>query len=306
MAKQNLGRVGLVLKGAWDSEINYVPLDLVSYDGNAWAAKRNNTGVAPSTVETDDWQLISNNSNLVATVQGYKNAAEAAATAAAADAVKGQTAQDMIAGTEESTTASTTHPKNSYFIYNGKLYVATANIPSGELIVPSGTGKNCEEATVGEKLDGCLVYDEDQGLTDYEMYTGRANIEAAHWTSLADEFVLANSYSAGDMVIYQGDLIRFTQNHSGGSNPTVSEIETVDIVTLLNNGPVLYNKAQTLTPEQKAQARDNIDAGAGRVAYDEAQTLTDTEQATALQNIGAAQIFATDSSGSNTGMFIRY
>ena len=84
MAVQNLGRVGIVPKGAWNSTTNYVPLDLVSYDGNSWVAKRNNTNVTPNTNNTDDWQLISNNSDLVATVQGYKN--DAAASAEAAEA----------------------------------------------------------------------------------------------------------------------------------------------------------------------------------------------------------------------------
>lgn len=82
MPSVNLGRVGLVLKGNWDSATTYSQLDVVSYDGNSWAAKRQNTNVTPNTTNSDDWQLISNNADLVATVQGYKEDAEAAATAA--------------------------------------------------------------------------------------------------------------------------------------------------------------------------------------------------------------------------------
>ena len=54
----NLGRVGLVLKGQWSSATAYVPLDVVSYDGNAWAARVANTNVAPSTSNPDTWQLL--------------------------------------------------------------------------------------------------------------------------------------------------------------------------------------------------------------------------------------------------------
>ena len=103
-------------------------------------------------------------------------------------------------------------------------------------------------------------YDTAQNLTDYEKYTGRGNIDAAHTTSIAPIFVLANDYSAGDVVIYQGDLIRFTQNHTGGTNPTVSEIETVSMNTLLNMTAVLYNKDQNRSDAEKTQARINIGA----------------------------------------------
>lgn len=159
MAVQNLGRVGIVLKGAWNSATNYVALDLVSYDGNSWVAKRNNTNVTPNTTNSDDWQLISNNADLVATVQGYKNdaadsasAAAASATAAASSASKGTEAQAMIAPTEASTTASVAHipgTASEYFILSGTLYQAMENIASGGTIVTSGTGANCQAVPEG-------------------------------------------------------------------------------------------------------------------------------------------------------------
>lgn len=97
MTIQNLGRVGLVLKGAWDSATTYVPLDVVAYDGNSWVAKRNNTNVTPNTTNSSDWQLISNNADLVSTVQGYKNAAAASAQAAA------ESAASIVCATVEET-----------------------------------------------------------------------------------------------------------------------------------------------------------------------------------------------------------
>ena len=72
MATVNLGRVGLVLKGDWVETEPYVALDVVSHDGNSWAAKRANTNVEPTTENDDDWLFISNTAVLVAKVQGYK------------------------------------------------------------------------------------------------------------------------------------------------------------------------------------------------------------------------------------------
>ena len=56
---------------------------------------------------------------------------------------------DMIAPTEESTTASAAHAAGSYFIYGGDLYRATADIAIGGTITP---GTNCEVVTVGGEL----------------------------------------------------------------------------------------------------------------------------------------------------------
>ena len=161
MEEQKLGRVGLVLKGGWLSTTDYVALDLVAYDGNAWAAKRPNKNVEPTTENSNDWQLISNNSDLVATVQGYKNDAASSASAAAASAldsaasaIKGKQAQSMISPPEASSTASTAHAKGSYFVYNGKMYQATGNIASGASIVTTGSGQNCAEVNVGQQVYG--------------------------------------------------------------------------------------------------------------------------------------------------------
>lgn len=149
MATVNLGRVGLVLRGNWVSTEDYVPLDLVSHDGNAWAAKRNNTNVEPTTGNDDDWQLISDNADLVATVQGYKEDAAASAASAAEDAVKGTEAQAMISPAEATSTASRPHPVGSYFIYNGEWYIATDNIAQGDTITP---GTNCAVRNIGGEI----------------------------------------------------------------------------------------------------------------------------------------------------------
>lgn len=131
MATVNLGRVGLVLKGEWDSATAYTALDVVSHDGNAWAAKQNSTNVEPTTGNSDFWQLFSNNANLVATVQGYKEDAASSAAAAAASAQYGEDAFNAIAHTFSTSTAYTA---GQYVWYEGELYRFNAAHPAGAWI----------------------------------------------------------------------------------------------------------------------------------------------------------------------------
>ncbi len=64
MAQVNLGRIGFVNKGSWNSVTNYKLNDVVRYGGSTYAAKRPNAGVAPPTngTDTDDWFYFVNNS----------------------------------------------------------------------------------------------------------------------------------------------------------------------------------------------------------------------------------------------------
>ena len=52
--------------------------------------------------------------------------------------------RSLVASTEASSTASAAHAVGSYFIFDGALYRATADIAQGGTIVTSGNGKNCE------------------------------------------------------------------------------------------------------------------------------------------------------------------
>lgn len=131
MATQNLGRVGLVLKGEWDSATSYTALDVVSHDGNAWAAKQNSTNVEPTTGNSDFWQLFSNNADLVATVQGYKEDAASSAAAAAASAQYGEDAFNAIAHTFD---PGVDYTAGKYVWYNGELYRFNVDHPAGAWI----------------------------------------------------------------------------------------------------------------------------------------------------------------------------
>jgi len=58
----DLGKIGYVLKGDYDATASYEYLDVVYYNGSTYAAKKNVTGVAPTTGRSDDlnWQIMVN------------------------------------------------------------------------------------------------------------------------------------------------------------------------------------------------------------------------------------------------------
>ena len=77
MAAQNLGRVGFVLRGDWLSTTSYTELDVVTYNGNSWAAKKDNSNVTPSTENSEYWQLLSNSETLLASIEALVGAISA-------------------------------------------------------------------------------------------------------------------------------------------------------------------------------------------------------------------------------------
>lgn len=151
MATQNLGRVGLVLKGEWDSTTAYTALDVVSHDGNAWAAKQNSTNVEPTTGNSDFWQLFSNNADLVATVQGLKESAESSAAAAAASAQQAEEESELGANAMQGIAPvfapTAAYSVGEYVWYRGVLYRFTANHAAG-----SWTGTDAAAAVIGNDL----------------------------------------------------------------------------------------------------------------------------------------------------------
>lgn len=56
MSTTILGKVSMTPKGAWNASTSYEPLDVVSYGGSAFLARRANSNVTPT--EGDDWQMI--------------------------------------------------------------------------------------------------------------------------------------------------------------------------------------------------------------------------------------------------------
>ncbi len=56
MSTTVLGKVSMTPKGAWNASTSYEPLDVVSYGGSAFLARRANSNVTPT--EGADWQMI--------------------------------------------------------------------------------------------------------------------------------------------------------------------------------------------------------------------------------------------------------
>ncbi len=110
-------------------------------------------------------------------------------------------------------------------------------------------------------------------------------------------FDTAETYAAGDVVIYGGSLYKFTASHSGAWTGT-DATETSINEQKADADKVLTKDAQPLTPAEKSQVLTNlgIDPSGqsleGAVRYDGVQTLTDAQQQQAQDNIGVAEALA--------------
>lgn len=49
------GRILIMPKGAYDASVTYQILDLVSYNGTSWLAKKTNVGITPSEENSEYW-----------------------------------------------------------------------------------------------------------------------------------------------------------------------------------------------------------------------------------------------------------
>ena len=71
MSTTVLGKVSMMPKGAWNASTSYEPLDVVSYGGSAFLARRANSNVTP--IEGADWQMIAEKATVgnIAQTTGY-------------------------------------------------------------------------------------------------------------------------------------------------------------------------------------------------------------------------------------------
>lgn len=131
MASVNLGRVGLALRGTWDSATAYVPYDVVSYLGNSYAARVASINVEPT--NQSYWQSLAQNQDYVDQINGYltqaQGYAQSAQSSASQAASSAESANDNIA-TEYSSTA--TYAVGDYAIYESNLYRCTTAIETAE------------------------------------------------------------------------------------------------------------------------------------------------------------------------------
>lgn len=123
-----VGRVGLVIKGAWDSSVAYTSMDVVTYNNSTYIAKQ---AVPAGTLPTNTtyWELSLDASTL--------------------------TAKTAISTVETTNTAVSAHTVGSYFINaSGQFVKTTSAITIGDtIIVKPAVGYNCEVTTVSEVLD---------------------------------------------------------------------------------------------------------------------------------------------------------
>lgn len=109
---------------------------------------------------------------------------------------------------------------------------------------------------------------------------------------MANEFSIQSTYAVGDYVMHDYKLYKCISAVSTAGNWNSAKWQECKIGDEINGG--VKFTAQTLTSEQKAQARNNI-GGASQadlealnaVRYDQAQTLTTAQKTQARANIGA-------------------
>ena len=217
------------------------------------------------------------------------------ANAAQAKANEAKTAADAA---QETANAAQTKADEAYNLADSATELATE--VQGELA-----------DALGSKV---VRYDETQLLSEEQMITARGNIEAAPITgtvrydinqSLTDaqKTKARTNIGAGTPVTVDQNLIENSTNPVAGGavyrETTTNRNAITNLQGLLmdfaQDSAVRYDMAQTLTDEQKAQARANIGAGTGggggstdgAVLYSQAQNLTDEQKAQARANIGA-------------------
>ena len=52
------GRILIIPKGDYDANASYTMLDLVSYNGSSWLARKDATGIEPSEANSEYWQKL--------------------------------------------------------------------------------------------------------------------------------------------------------------------------------------------------------------------------------------------------------
>lgn len=147
MASVNLGKVGLLLRGAWDSSTDYAALDVVSHYGYSYAARVANKNVEPSAETSAYWQPLAESTSVLATMLGYKNDAADSATAAAesatAAATSASSATDALANEAADFSSSKAYAIGDYVIYNNGthkyLYRFTAAHSAGAWVGTDAT-----------------------------------------------------------------------------------------------------------------------------------------------------------------------
>ena len=129
MSTTVLGKISMMPKGAWNAGTSYEPLDVVSYGGSAFLARRANSNVTP--VEGDDWQMIAEKATIGNLLQTTGDSTEDAMSQKAATdsfALK----EDLDKQTEPAqgniSPTNVYHGRYAYVVPDqGKLYLADSD-----------------------------------------------------------------------------------------------------------------------------------------------------------------------------------
>lgn len=209
----------------------YVDGDLLfNVDAQAWAKGTRND--VPVTQDDNTYQK---------NAKYYSEQAGANASAAAQAVLTGNLAPTF--------SSSTAYSARDYVIYNGTLYYFTTDHAAG-----AWTGSDATEATVGQILN-----DFDNTLTNtLSDFDTTINDMTDDIDTLADnfapEFSSSAAYSAGDYVLYQGTLYRFTADHAAGAwtgSDAVTEKIAPEVAELKNAISDMTIFGENLTWERK-------------------------------------------------------
>ena len=158
--------------------------------------------------------------------------------------------------------ASTSYSAGEYCTYNGSLYrfiAAHTGAWNNSHVVAVTVGNEINTTTVKTNLA--------QNLSDDQKARARNNIDAAS-AGIAGNFAVAfntsTTYSAGEYCTYNGSLYRFIAAHTGSWKS--EHVVAVTVGNEINTTTVKTNLAQNLSDDQKARARNNIDAASAGIA----------------------------------------
>ena len=125
MASINLGRVGFVPRGAYNSGTAYKQLDVVYYNGSSYVAKINCTGIAPG--NTSAWQELTGISSAVAS-----GVASSAVRYDTAQSLTGQQKQTALENIGAAPASSISAIQSTVSNLSGRVIVAENAVSAAE------------------------------------------------------------------------------------------------------------------------------------------------------------------------------
>lgn len=237
MASLNLGKVGLLLRGDWDSDTDYAALDVVSHEGYSYAARVANKNVEPSAETAAYWQPLAESASVLATMLGYKNDAADSATAAAGSATAAATsassATDALANEAADFSSSNAYAIGDYVIYNNGthkyLYRFTAAHSAGAWV-----GTDAVQVALADDvsdLKSAITSDEINALLQEENILGTTQTIAFD----ASGNVSSITHKDGNNNTVRTDAFTF----SGNTITEVRTLSTGESLTIVTNTDTL-------------------------------------------------------------------